>query len=167
MKKLLTSASLLVALSATLLTSPAFAAASPPNAPEMKKLDYIIGTWNCTWTAGTDSGAVISTFTSVMNGAWLQETEAVQMGSGEPQVTTMHFTGYDPRERTWMHLGPNADGTYEVARSADLNVWHNVLPVAGGDAAFQRISDREFSLSEPFQSNGQTLTYLETCKKAG
>jgi hypothetical protein len=167
MKKLLTLGISLGALAATLTVqpSPSFAAGAP-NAQEMKSLDYLIGTWSCSWTAGPDSGAVTSVFAPVMNGAWLQETETVQSPTRGPVVTTVHFTGFDPQKKRWVHLGPDADGSYAVAQSSDGETWHNLLPVAGSDATFRKMSDSAFALSEDFARDGKTLTYVETCKKA-
>ena len=102
----------------------------------------------------------------MLNGAWLQETETVESARG-PVVTTMHFTGYDTQAKRWMHLGPDADGGYAVAQSGDGETWHNLLPVAGSDATFRKLSSTAFSLSEEFTRDGKALTYAETCKKTG
>src|SRR5579862_551380 len=60
----------LAALSAAALSSgPAVAA--PPNASQMTKIAYMIGTWDCKWKAGLSSGTLVATFTPVMDGAWL------------------------------------------------------------------------------------------------
>lgn len=158
----------LVALAALLAVAPVAATAAPVprNAEQMRALDYLIGTWNCSFSAGGQSGTNVSTFTSVMNGAWLQETEAVRTRSGGLFVTTMHYTGYDPDEKRYLHVGPNADGTYEVAYTTDFATFHTLLPAGQEDATFTKVSDSEFSLREPFTQNGQHLVYLNTCKKA-
>ena len=146
------------------LMSPAAATAAAPNAGEMEKLNFMVGTWDCRWTAGNDAGAIVATFTPVMGGAWIEETEAVEV-NGKSYVQTMHFTGYDPKLKLYVHAGPNADGTYEVAQSADLTTWNNVLPKREGSGTLDRLSDSEYVLSEDFQSGGKTLTYRNDCKK--
>jgi hypothetical protein len=158
----------LIAFAALLAIAPVTASAAPvpPNAEQMKAVAFLIGTWNCSFSAGGQSGTNISTFTSVMNGAWLQETEAVRTKSGGLYVTTTHFTGYDPDEKRYMHVGPNADGTYEVAYTTDFHSFHTILPAGQQDATFTKVSDTEFSLREPFTQNGQAMVYLNTCKKA-
>jgi hypothetical protein len=153
----------LAAVSALALSSTR-AVAAPPNAPQMAKIAYMIGTWDCKWTAGTSSGTLVATFTPVMNGAWLQETEAVESG-GKVAVQTTHFTGYDPSTNHWMHLGPNADGTFEVAQSEDLATWKTLLPAGASDGKLVRPSDTEYVISEDFQQDGKTLTYANDCKK--
>jgi hypothetical protein len=155
----------LAALSALALTSsPAIAA--PPNSAQMAKLANWIGTWDCKWKAGASSGVLVATFAPVMDGAWLEETEAVESG-GKTVVQTMHFTGYDPSSKHWIHAGPNADGTYEVAQSDDLAVWKNLLPVGAGEGKLVRPSDTEYIISEDFQQDGKTETYVNDCTKRG
>jgi hypothetical protein len=153
----------LTALSAAALSS-ARAVAAPPNASQMTKIAYMIGTWDCKWKAGPSTGTLVATFTPVMDGAWLQETEAVENG-GKTVVQTMHYTGYDPSSNHWIHAGPNADGTYEVAQSDDLATWKNLLPAGAGEGKLSRPSDTEYIISEDFQQDGKTLTYVNDCKK--
>jgi len=153
----------LAALSAAALSS-ARADAAPSNASQMTKIAYMIGTWDCNWKAGTSSGTLTATFAPVMNGAWLQETEAVKR-DGKTVVQTMHYTGYDPSSKHWIHAGPNSDGTYEVAQSDDLATWNNLLPVAAGQGKLVRPSESEYIISEDFQQDGKTLTYVNDCKK--
>ena len=146
----------------TFTATPALAA--PPNSAQMAKLANWIGTWDCNWTAGASSGALVATFTPVMDGAWLEETEAVESG-GKTVVQTMHFTGYDPSSKHWIHAGPNSDGTYEVAQSDDLAVWKNLFPVGAGEGKLVRPSDTEYIISEDYQQGGKTETYVNDCKK--
>jgi hypothetical protein len=140
------------------------ALAAPPNAAQMTRIANMVGTWDCKWKAGPSSGSLIATFTPVMNGAWLEETEAVESG-GKTVVQTMHFTGYDPSTKHWIHGGPNADGTYEVAQSDDLATWKNLFPIDAGGGRLARPSDTEYVLSEDFKQNGKTLTYVNDCNK--
>jgi hypothetical protein len=155
----------LAALSALALSSTR-AVAAPPNAAQMAKVAYWVGTWDCNWKAGQASGALVATFTPVMDGAWLEETEAVERG-GKTVVQTMHFTGYDPSSGHWIHAGPNSDGTYEVAQSDDLATWKNLLPAGTGEGKLVRPSDTEYIISEDFQQGGKTETYVNDCKKRG
>jgi hypothetical protein len=163
MKKhlLLSAAALAVALLAQPLIPRADAS---PAGDKMKALSFLIGSWDCTWHAGPQSGEKLSTFTPVMGGSWLQQTESVKAPNGTMVVQTMHFSGYDPSSGEYMHVGPNADGTYEVARSKDFRTFSNVHP-AGDDATLKQISETEWSLSEPFTQGGQKFVYEEKCIK--
>jgi hypothetical protein len=138
----------------------------PPNAAKMQELNDLVGTWNCSWHAGAASGEILSTFTPVMNGAWIQQTETVKGKDGNSVVTTMHYSGYDPSLKMFVHMGPNADGTYEVAYSKDFRIFHNVHPEGmTEDATLAKISSTEYTLSEPFAQKGQHFVYEEHCVK--
>lgn len=128
----------------------------------MAPLQYLLGTWHCSWTAGTASGAEDQVFVSALNGAWLQESEVVQNASGQPFVRSVHYTGYDPAKKLFMHLGPDADGSYEIAQSVDTNVWQE----PSGSFYHTKISDTERAESESYQANGKTVTFHMSCKKA-
>jgi hypothetical protein len=158
-----------------LLTAAAFAvvllvqplmphADASPASEKMKALSFLIGSWNCSWHAGPQSGEKLSTFTPVMGGSWLQQTESVKAPNGSMVIQTMHYSGYDPSSGEYMHVGPNADGTYEVAHSKDFRTFSNVHP-AGDDATFTKLSDTEVTLSEPFTQGGQKFVYEEKCIK--
>ncbi len=151
----------LLAAAPTLAT----AAVPPPNAAEMTKLQYLVGAWDCTWKAGDASGAVHLSFESVMNGAWLRETESGKSRSGEDVVRSMHYTGYDPVQKKWMHLGPNGDGTFAVAQSADAARWQTMLPTADESLTFEKVSSTAFTETSIFQSDGKTVTFLQSCRK--
>lgn len=155
---------LILVAGSALAFAPAPAAAAPPNAAEMSKLAFFLGTWDCNWTAGGQSGAIVATFTPIMDGAWVEETEAVVAGD-RTTIQTMHFTGYDPATKHWLHGGPNSDGTYEVAQSDDLATWKNLFPGDGGVGKLVRPSESEYVLSEDFVQGGKTLTYVDDCKK--
>jgi hypothetical protein len=155
------SAAAAIFLATPLLSS---AATVPPNAQQMAPLQYLLGTWHCTWTAGEKTGAEDQIFESALYGAWLQEKEVVVDAAGQPVVQSIHYTGYDPQNRSYMHVGPDASGAYEVARSADMNVWHE----ADGSGAFvhTKISDTERKMTESYQAGGKSVAIVMSCKKA-
>jgi hypothetical protein len=86
--------------------------------------------------------------------------------NGNSVITTMHYSGYDPSLKMYVHMGPNADGTYEVAYSKDFRIFHNVHPEGmSAPATLAKQSDTQYTLSEPFTQNGQHLVYEEKCVK--
>lgn len=128
-------------LAAVLAAIPVLSSASqgPPNQEEMAPLQYLIGTWNCTWQAGTSTGSEQQVFTRAFDGAWLEEKE---IANG--QVSTIHYTGYDPAKKMYVHIGPDADGTYELAQSPDAVNWQST------DGAFvhHKVSDTKTVLTQ-------------------
>ena len=154
-------------LAAAIAVPIATSAASPaPNAKEMAPLQYLVGTWHCEWTTGDASGSEDQVLTSVMNGAWLQEAEVVHDAQGNSFVHSIHFTGYDPQKKKFVHVGPDADGTFVTAESDDSNAWHELAPATGSTFYHTKISDTERHESETFEDgNGKTVHYRMVCKK--
>lgn len=102
-------------------------------------------------------------FDTALDGAWLQEKEVVQDANGQPFVQSIHYTGYDPSHKLYMHVGPDADGTYEVAESPDSNVWRN--PGTANVFTHTKVSDTERTLSESDNVNGKAVSISMTCNK--
>lgn len=146
------------------LSGNATAAATPPNAAQMAPLQYLIGTWHCTWTSGTQSGSEDQIFETALDGAWLQEKEVVAGRNGRPTVLSIHYTGYDPATKSYMHVGPDADGTYEIAQSPDASLWRN--PGTANVFTHTKISDTQRTMAETDRSNGKTVNITMTCNKA-
>ena len=121
----------------------ALIAASPPNAKQMASLNYLVGTWHCAWSDGKQSGSEDQIFSVALGGAWLEEKEVVSM-NGQPFVRSIHYTGYDPAKREFLHVGPDANGTYELAESADTNTWTS----ADGKFLHTKVSDTERKMNE-------------------
>jgi hypothetical protein len=132
-------------IAATLALAPLMSQAdpAPTNHKEMAKLQYLVGTWHCRWQMGDHSGTQDQIFTPALNGAWLEEQEIVTI-DGRPTVNTIHYTGWDPQTKTYVHVGPDADGTYELAQSPDSDTWNST----DGTLIHHRISDSERELSE-------------------
>jgi hypothetical protein len=138
-------------------------AATPPNAAQMAKLQYLLGTWHCAWKSGGQSGTEDQVFQTALDGAWLSEKEIVQDASGQPVVQSIHYTGYDPAKKLYMHVGPDADGTYELAESPDADRWHN--PGTSNVFIHTKVSDTERTLSETDSTGGKTVSISMTCDK--
>lgn len=140
-------------------------AAIPAAPPEMQKLNYLIGTWNCSWSAGSQSGTNTQTWTTALNGTWLLATEAVPTAKG-PVVISLHYTSYDPKTKKWSHVGPNLGGGYDVAESPDAVEWQTVLPDTSEKLTMTHVSDTQYKQHASAQMGGQAVTFLQTCTKA-
>jgi len=71
-----------------------------------------------------------------------------------------HFTGYDMAKKQYVHLGPNMDGTYEVATSADAPVWHS----GTNEIAVTKVSNDRYTMSAN-EMNGKPFSFLKTCNR--
>jgi hypothetical protein len=152
----------LLGIAAMLLSLPvgASAASAPPNAAQMQKIEYLVGTWTCEVKAGGQVGSAHEKFESAFRGAWLLETESVPSSTGSFVDIAKHYTGYDTAKKQYVHLGPNLDGSYEVATSADAAVWHS-----GANAiAFTKVSNDRYTMSADTM-DGKPFSFLKTCNR--
>lgn len=136
-------------------------AGQPAVAPEMAPLSYLVGTWHCRWQSGNASGRQDQVFRSVLGGTWLEEEELVG-DSASPAVQSIHYTGYDPRTKMYVHVGPNLGGSYEIAQSIDGDTWTST----DGTLVHHKISDtrREMVETGPAGSAGPRVSM--TCVKS-
>ena len=146
------------------LSVPALSQAAARNARQMAPLQYLIGTWHCSWVSGSNTGSEDQVFETALGGAWLAEKEIVLDRAGKPVVATIHYTGYDPKTGNYMHVGPDADGTFELAQSADAHMWSN--PIEKTAFVHTKISDTKRTMVEKDRINGKPVTFAMTCTKA-
>ena len=151
MLKILKVSAIAAALAAVPFLS--YASPAPPNQKEMAPLLYLIGTWNCRWQSGSHSGRERQVFEPAFDGAWLEEKEIV---SG--QVRTVHYTGYDPAKKTFVHVGPDADGTFELAQSPDTITWRS----ADGSFVHTKVSDTKRTMTQTDGAQSVSMTCTKT-----
>lgn len=147
-----------VLFGAPLLSS---AAQPPPNEKQMIPLQYLVGTWQCDWKSGDSSGREEQVFQPALDGAWLEEKELVVV-NGRQDVVSIHYTGYDPRTKAYVHVGPDANGSYELAQSPDAEVWRS----ADGTFSHHKVSETQREMSEIDRIGKKTVTISMTCMKA-
>jgi hypothetical protein len=162
--------SLLVALSAAsalfLNLSSIASAAAPPVAPQMADMQYLIGTWHCTASTPQGEQTEDQVFESTFGGAWLAEKEIVTGADGQPVTISLHYTGYDSKLGSFVHVGPDFDGSYELAKSKDGNLWKDANDPRSS-FVHTKVSDTQRSMVEHFTDNGKPMTISMTCEKAG
>lgn len=157
-RKLIAGSLCAAALSAAPLLSSAGQAA--PNEKAMASLQYLVGTWHCDWQSGNNSGSEDQVFQPALGGAWLEEKELVGV-NGRQTVASIHYTGYDPRIKAYVHMGPDANGSYEIAQSPDGDVWHG----ADGSFLHHKISDTQRRMSETDRVGNTTVHLSMSCQK--
>ena len=81
---------------------------------------------------------------------------------GRQTVTSLHYTGYDPRLKKYVHVGPDADGSYEIAQSADGDKWSN----ADGTFVHHKISDNQRTMTDNARVDGKIIQSSMTCMRA-
>jgi len=149
-------------LASALIAAPAlsYAAQSAPNEKQMASLQYLVGTWHCDWKSEKKTGSEDQVFEPALNGAWLEEKELVTV-NGTQTVASIHYTGYDPRTNVYMHMGPDANGSYEVAHSQDAQLWQS----ADGSFVHHKVSNTQRTMTETYKSGNKTVQLSMTCSK--
>jgi len=137
------------------------AAQAPPNEKGMAPLQYLVGNWSCDWKSQNNSGHEEQAFQPALDGAWLEEKELVAV-NGRQTVSSIHYTGYDPRIKAYVHMGPDANGSYEVANSPDAVVWHS----AEGGFIHHKVSDTRREMTETDRIGNKTVQLSMICVKA-
>ncbi|HET7815105.1 MAG TPA: DUF1579 family protein [Candidatus Baltobacteraceae bacterium] len=127
----------------------------------MATLQYLVGTWHCDWQSGSKSGSEDQVFKPALGGAWLEEEEVIN-SNGRQSVASIHYTGYDPHSKAFIHMGPDANGSYEVAHSPDSVTWLSV----GGSFVHHKVSDTERKMTETYGSGAAAVQLSMTCLKA-
>src|SRR5947209_10429010 len=131
---------------------------SEPVSPQLSRVDYLIGTWNCAHTVGTFSGTYKTIYAKVLGGRWLQQSydfpAQKAAGRNEPASTAVALMGFDERRQTWVRFFANSGGQCFPIRMTDAAAgwsWkyatfftRTTPETADADAAFTRKSDSEY-----------------------
>lgn len=147
-------------LAAALSGAPLLSAAAqaPPNEKQMVPLQYLVGTWHCDWKSQNGSGHEDQVFQPALDGAWLEEKELIDV-NGRQTVASIHYTGYDPKSKSYVHMGPDANGSYEVAHSPDAVSWS----AADGSFIHHKVSDTRREMTETDQVGTKTSRISMIC----
>jgi hypothetical protein len=144
-----------------MLASVVFAAALPATAAPMAGLHYLVGTWNCTYRAGTARLAYDATYAYDRDGHELRQIDAWTGGGGE------ELLAHDAQRGGWTEVVLDDQGTATIMRGtgSDPNhiAYHSIYPDASINETFDRISATEYTLHATVRSGGKTITSVDTC----
>ncbi|TMG81573.1 MAG: hypothetical protein E6H67_00860 [Betaproteobacteria bacterium] len=170
----------LPALAATFVVASTCAAASPAALQKVSSFQYLVGTWNCTHTVGTFSGAYTTTYANTLGNLWLKQTyefPSAQNAGIEPAVRAEYLMGYDERRQAWVRFGAMSNGQYFAIRMTETGdggwSWKYVsffktqtTESPGSDATLTKKSDSEYAVDGPsYEQNGTRVTEHHVCKK--
>ena len=141
-----------------MLASLVLAAALPATPAPL--VHYLVGTWNCTYRAGTVRMAYDATYIYDRDGRTLREI-ASWAGGGDEELLA-----YDARRGGWTAVVLD-QGTATILRATggDPNhiAYRSVYPDASIAETFDRISTTEYALHATVRSGGKTITSVDTC----
>ena len=143
-----------------MLLSLALAAALPGAAAPLAGLQYLVGTWNCTYRAGAVRFVYRATYTYDRDAHTLREV-ASWPGGGDEELLT-----YDPQRRSWTSVVLDQEtATILRASGSDPNhiAYRSVYPDASMAVTFDRISGTEYTLHATVRSGSKTIASVDTC----
>jgi hypothetical protein len=149
-----------VVAAAVLVT--ATAAESPGD--RLTSLDYLAGTWTCSYhAAGMPAGSYSATYSYDVAGNWLKEIDAWP-GGGDIGLYT-----YDRKLHAWSLVVVDSGRGTTIFRATDdgtdHRLWHSVYPDASMTERSDRDSATQYTLHFAQTTKGKTATSWDVCKK--
>ena len=146
---------------------------------ELQSRRFLIGTWNCTFTAGPSSGEYSTTWSTILDGRWLKQTYDQPAQPKAQPFRAEYFVGYNEARQTWIRFGAMTTGQYFAIRMNDAGdgnwAWKyvsffprpNSVQSSDPDATFTKKSDTEYTVDGPTYpgENGKPETEHHICRK--
>jgi hypothetical protein len=146
-----------------MLASLMFSAPLPTAASPLAGLQYLVGTWKCTYRAGAVHLAYNATFVYDRDGNALREIASFAGGGDE------ELLAYDAHRKGWTAVVLD-QGTATILRAtgSDPNhiAYRSVYPDASIAETFDRVSATEYTLHATVRSGGKTTTSVDTCLRS-
>jgi len=136
------------------------AAALPVAAAPLAGLHFLVGSWKCTYRAGTVRLPYDTTYAYDLGGGTLRQIASWAGGSDE------ELLAYDA-QRGWTVVVFDDHGTATVMRGSGSDPNHfsyrSVYPDASIADRFDRVSATEYTLHATVRAGGKTTTSVDTC----
>lgn len=136
------------------------AAMLPATPAPVPDLNYLAGTWKCTYRAGAVHMTYNGTYVYDRDGHTLRETASWQGGGDE------ELLGYDAHRGGWTAVvfdGGIATILHGTGSDANHIAYRSVYPDASIAETFDRVSATEYTLHATVSSGGKTTTSVDTC----
>ena len=146
-----------------ILASLVLAAVLPATPAPLAGLHFLVGTWNCTYRAGSARLAYDARYAYDPDGNTLRQV-ASWAGGGDQELVA-----YNAQRGGWTAVVFDGQGTATVMRAtgSDPNhiVYRSVYPDASVAVTFDRISATEYTLHGTVRSGGKTIASVDTCAR--
>lgn len=130
----------------------------------MKSLQYLVGTWTCTFVSGSMHQTYAATFAYDMGGNWMSERDAWTGGGGDLGVLT-----YEPQKRIWTFVVLESERTTTIFQAKDTGderkVWHSVFPDTSMTETIDKLSPAKYTINFVGTFNGKAMKSTDTCLK--
>ena len=146
-----------------MLASIMLAAALPATPAPLAGLRDLVGTWNCTYRAGSVRLPYGATYAYDHDANTLREI-ASWAGGGDEELLA-----FDALRGGWTAVVFDGQGTATIMHASghDSNhiAYRSVYPDASIAVTFNRISATEYTLHGTVHSGGKTTTSVDTCSR--
>ncbi|HET9392851.1 MAG TPA: hypothetical protein VFO29_04935 [Candidatus Rubrimentiphilum sp.] len=146
------------------IASLVLAAALPAAPAPLAGLQYLVGTWNCTYHAGATRFAYRAAYAYDSDGRILRQS-ATWTGGGDEELQA-----YDAQHGRWTAIVLDTQGTATVMRATGSDpthiAYHSIYPDASIAVTFDRVSATEYTLHGTVRTGGKTITSVDTCVRA-
>ena len=141
------------------------ALAAPGSASDsLASLQYLVGTWSCTYNAGKVHAKYAAIFAYDLRGNWLRESDSWSGGGSDLGMFT-----YEPKAHAWTAVVMEPERATVLFRASGSNpnrvVYRSVFPNAGMTDVFQRESPDRYTLHFTQTTGGKTTTSMDVCVK--
>jgi hypothetical protein len=151
---------------AALLASALLAAATPSAAPPspIAGMNYLVGSWKCTYKAGTVSMPYDATYAYDRNAHLLRQTAVFAGDEGDEELIA-----YDAK-LGWSAVVVDDQGNATIMRApgsdANHQAFRSVPPDSSISVTFDKVSPTEYTLHGSVVQDGKTITNVDTCVRA-
>jgi hypothetical protein len=139
-------------------------ASSAASADPLTSLHGLVGTWTCTYVAGSERVTYKASFAYDMGGNWIRERDSWSGGGSDEDLFT-----YDPKGRAWTAIVVENERDAVLFRAnggnADHVVYRSVYPNANMTDVFDRLSPTKYTLHFSQVANGKATNSTDTCVK--
>ena len=151
-----------IALLTLVLAGPIGAGTKP--ADPLQAFAFMIGSWTCSYTLGTQTASYTATMSWALGGNWIRERDTGAGGvSGEALFT------YDPSKRQWASVVMESDRLPTLFVAGDTGSAHiayrSVYPDASMTDTIDRISPTKYTVHFTQTVDGKTTRSVDACTK--
>jgi hypothetical protein len=147
-----------------MLASLVLAVASPATPSPVAGLHYFVGSWKCTYRAGSMSFAYGSTYVLDGGGTTLRQS-ATWAGGGDEELVS-----YDAKRARWTAVVVDREGNATVMHSTGSDPGHlayrSVYPDASIAVKLDRVSSNKYTTHATVRAGGKTITSVDTCLRS-
>lgn len=146
------------------LASVVLASTLPVSASPLTELHDLVGSWSCSYRAGTMSMGYHATYALDRDGHIVRETASFGASGGDEELIA-----YDDQHHRWTAVVLDDQGNATVMHATGTDpkhiVYRSVSPDTGIAVTYDRVSPAKYTLHATLRMGGKTMTSVDTCSR--